>query len=108
MTDIRKVWIMTVPVLCTSHIPPDQIDQLEDPNSVAHDLGDDGYLIFCGENGDTNEDGSHPNDDENMPWLTAAMAWARKNGSNGWMRFAVGGTVVAELQQFEWLSIIAN
>lgn len=22
MTDIRKVWIMTVPVLCTSHIPP--------------------------------------------------------------------------------------
>lgn len=21
MTDIRKVWIMTVPVLCTSHIP---------------------------------------------------------------------------------------
>ena len=35
MTDIRKVWIMTVPVLCTSHIPPDQIDQLEDPNSVA-------------------------------------------------------------------------
>ena len=22
MTDIRKVWIMTVPVLCPSHIPP--------------------------------------------------------------------------------------
>ena len=22
MTDIRKVWIMTVPVLCTSHSPP--------------------------------------------------------------------------------------
>ena len=52
MTDERKVWIMTVPVLCTSHIPPDQIDQLEDPNSVAHDLGGDGYLIFCGEHGD--------------------------------------------------------
>ena len=60
MTDIRKVWIMTVPVLCTSHIPPDQIDQLEVPNSVAHDLGDDGYLIFCGEHGDTSEDGTHP------------------------------------------------
>ena len=43
MTAIRKVWIMTVPVLCTSHIPPDQIDQLEVPNSVAHDLGGDGY-----------------------------------------------------------------
>ena len=102
MTDIRKVWIMTVPVLCTSHIPPDQIDQLEDPNSVAHDLGGDGYLIFCGEHGDTYEDGTHPNDNEDMPWLNEAMAWARKNGSNGWMRFAVGGTVVAELPQFEW------
>ena len=102
MTDISKVWIMTVPVLCTSHIPPDQIDQLEDPNSVAHYLGNDGYLIFCDEHGYTNEDGSHPNDDENMPWLNAAMAWARKNGSNGWMRFAMYGTVVAELPQFEW------
>ena len=102
MTDIRKVWIMTVPVLCTSHIPPDQIDQLKDLNSVAYALGDDGYLIFCGENGDTNEDGSHPTDTEDMPWLNEAMAWARKNGSNGWMRFAVGGTVVAELPQFEW------
>ena len=102
MTDIRKVWIMTVPVLCTLHIPPDQIDQLKNPNSVAHDLGDDGYLIFCGEHGDTSEDGTHPNDDAHLPWLNEAMAWARKNGSNGWMRFAVGGTVVAELPQFEW------
>ena len=102
MTDLRKVWIMTVPVLCTSHIPPDQAEQLEDPNSVAHDLGDDGYLIFCGEYGDTHEDGTHPNDNEDMPWLNEAMAWARKNGSNGWMRFAMGGTVVAELPQFEW------
>ena len=32
-----------------------------------------------------------------VPWLNKAMDWARKNGSNGWMRFAVGGTVVAEL-----------
>ena len=37
-----------------------------------------------------------------VPWLNKAMDWARKNGSNGWMRFAVGGTVVAELPQFEW------
>ena len=102
MTDERKVWIMTAPVLCISHIPPDQVDQLEDLNSVAHDLGDDGYLIFCGEHGDTHEDGTHPNDTEDMPWLNEAMAWARKNGSNGWMRFALGGTVVSELTQFEW------
>ena len=102
MTDEIRVWIMTVPVLCTSHIPSDQVDQLEDHNSVAHDLGGDGYLIFCGEHGDTNEDGTHPNDNEDMPWLNEAMAWARRNGSNGWMRFAVCGTVVAELPQFKW------
>lgn len=102
MTDLRKIWVMTVPVLCTSHIPADQIARLDEPNSVAHTLGDDGYLIYCGEYGYTNEDGTHPNDTEDMPWLNKVMAWARKNGSNGWMRFAAGGTVVSDLPKFEW------
>ena len=95
-------WIMTVPVLNTAHISPAVRDWFESGNSLAHVLGDDGYLYYCGELGDETKDGTHCNDTEDYPELNACMAWARRNGSNGWLRFAEAGDIVNELPQFDW------
>ena len=99
MTDC---WIMTVPVLNTAHISPAVRDWFKSGNSLAHDLDDDGYLYYCGELGDETEDGTHCNDTEDYPELNACMAWARRNGSNGWLRFSEAGDTVNELPQFDW------
>ena len=95
-------WIMTVPVLSTAHISPAVLDWFKSGNSLVHDLGDDGYLYYCGELGDDTKDGTHYNDTKDYPELNACMAWARRNGSNGWLRFAEAGDIVNELPQFDW------
>ena len=97
-----KRWVMTVPVLSTAHISPAVREWFESGDSLAHDLDDDGYLYYCGELGDETEDGTHCNDTEDYPELNACMAWARRNGSNGWVRFAESGDLVNELPQYEW------
>lgn len=97
-------WIMTVPVLNTAHLSPAVRDWFKSGDSLAHDLDDDGYLYYCGELGDEAEDGAHctDTDTEEYPELNACMAWARRNGSNGWLRFADHGDLVDELPQFDW------
>ena len=95
-------WIMTVPVLSTVHISPAVREWFESGDSLAHNLGDDGYLYYCGDPSDTVEDGSHYNDTEDYLELNQCLEWARQNGSNGWVRFADSGDVVDELPQFDW------
>lgn len=95
-------WIMHVPVLNTGHLTEDDAGYFESGDSLAHDLGDDGYLIFCGELSDEHPDGTHPNDIEDRPGINACMEWARHNGSNGWLRFAESGDDVDELPRYDW------
>ena len=95
-------WVMTVPVLSTAHISPAVRDWFESGDSLAYDLCDDGYLIYCGELEDEAEDGTHFNDMEDFPELNKCMAWARRNGSNGWVRFTASGDLINELPRFNW------
>lgn len=95
-------WIMHVPVINTWHITPVENDFLNGEGSPAHVLGDDGYLIYCGELDDELPDGSHCSDVEDFPGINACMKWARRNGSNGWLRIADSGDVVDELSLYKW------
>ena len=95
-------WIMHVPVLNTCHITKEENDFLNGVGSPAIDMGDSGYMIYCGELSDELPDGCHYNDTDDYPGINACMRWARHNGSSGWLRFAESGDDVDELPQYEW------
>jgi hypothetical protein len=95
-------WIMTVPVLSTAHLSPAVRDWFHSGDSLAHVLDNAGYMYYCGEPGDVAKDGTHCNDAEDFPELNKCLAWARHNGSNGWVRFDEAGDLIDELPQFDW------
>lgn len=103
---MTEQWIMTVPVVSTVHVKPDTYKSLEFGESAGiqtYSLGDSGLMIFCGEAEDTFPDGSHEDDIENHPDVTEVMRWARKNGSNGWLRLDSSGDVIDTLEKYEWI-----
>ena len=87
---------MIAPIISMTHLP--DIDTLPLGNSL-HDLEDDGVLYHCGEHGDTDEDGDHPENVYNFPEFNKVLAWGRQNG-NGWIRFTDDGDVISELPTF--------
>ena len=88
--------ILIAPVISMRHMP-----HTHGLSGVAniHDLCEDGVLYFCGEQGDTDEDGGHPQNVDNFPKFNKVLAWGRQNG-NGWIRFTNDGDVIPDLPTF--------
>lgn len=102
---MTKQWIMTVPVVSTVHMKPETNQAFlaginGDVN--VHSLDDCGWLIWCGEEQDAIDDSANENDSEVYLDITEIMRWARKNGSNGWMRLDGTADVIDELPKYEW------
>lgn len=91
-------WIMTVPVINTIHIRPETDQALQEKRNdfSAFSLGECGWLIYCGDSDDSDEDS------EKFPDIAGVMQWARRNGSNGWLRVDSAGEVVEGLPKYEW------
>lgn len=85
---------MIAPIISMAHLP-----RVDVPTDSLHDLEDDGVLYHCGEHGDTDEDGDHPENVYNFPEFNKVLAWGRQNG-NGWIRFTDDGNVIPELPTF--------
>ena len=88
--------ILIAPVISMRHMP--HTHGLPGVANI-HDLGEDGVLYFCGEQGDTDEDGGHPQNVGNFPKFNKVLAWGRQNG-NGWIRFTNDGDVIPDLPIF--------
>ena len=85
---------MIAPIISMAHLP-----RVDVPADSLHDLEDDDVLYHCGEHGDTDEDGDHPENVYNFPEFNKVLVWGRQNG-NGWIRFTDDGDVIPELPTF--------
>lgn len=87
---------LIAPIISMKHLP--HVDELPLGGNF-HDLEEDGVLYHCGEHGDTDEDGDHPEDVDGHPEFNKVLAWGRQNG-NGWIRFTTDGDVIPDLPTF--------